>query len=632
MSPHHGARGPEKSENFWDTTKRLFRELRPEYVRIAASLILTALAVAFTVAGPKLLGDGTNIIFNGVAARYIPAGMTKAQYVEQLRAEGETQLADMLASMEIVPGSGVDFGALAKVLIIAASVYALAALFHYLIGLIVRMMVQQTGYRMRNQVQAKIDKLPLSFIDSRRRGDLMSRVTNDVDNVTQSLQQVIAQVFEGLLTIIGILIMMFWISWRLAILAIIVVPLGGVVAGFIAKKAQPYFRKQWKATGDLGGIVEEAYTGHEVVQAFGMRDAFMGKFDQENERLFTSATRAQAISSLMRPSMQLVSNMSYVLVAVAGGLQVASGAISLGAVQAFIQYSRQFTHPIAALASMASLVQSAVASAERIFEFLDSEEMEPDAEKREGGVDLADATIEFDHVKFGYEPEKTVIHDLSLTVEPGHMVAIVGPTGAGKTTLVNLVMRFYELNGGAIIVNGEPITNINKDDLRSSIGMVLQDTWLFEGTIAENIAYGTSREVTREEVVAAAVAAQADGFICHLPEGYDTVVKDEGANLSQGERQLLTIARAFISKPQILILDEATSSVDTRTEAVIQEAMEKLREGRTSFVIAHRLSTIRSADVILVLEDGDVVEQGNHEELLERGGAYAKLYSLQFGS
>lgn len=631
-SGHHGARGPEKSENFWGTTKRLFRELRPEYVRISASLILTALAVALTVAGPKLLGDGTNIIFNGVAARYIPQGMTKDQYIQQLRAEGDNRLADMLASMEIVPGSGIDFSALASVLMIAATVYALAALFYYLVGLIVRKMVQETGYRMRNQVQGKIDKLPLSFIDSRRRGDLMSRVTNDVDNVTQSLQQVIAQLFEGILTIIGILIMMFWISWRLAILAIIVVPLGGIVAGFIAKKAQPYFRKQWKATGDLGGIVEEAYTGHEVVQAFGMRDAFMGEFDEENERLFKSATRAQAISSLMRPSMQLVSNMSYVLVAVAGGLQVASGTISLGAVQAFIQYSRQFTHPIANLAAMASMVQSAVASAERIFEFLDAEEMDPDAEKSEDGIDLADATIEFDHVKFGYEPGKTVIHDLSLKVEPGHMVAIVGPTGAGKTTLVNLIMRFYELDGGAITINGQPITEINKDDLRSSIGMVLQDTWLFEGTIAENIAYGTSREVTREEVVAAAVAAQADGFICHLPEGYDTVVKDEGANLSQGERQLLTIARAFISRPQILILDEATSSVDTRTEAVIQEAMERLRKGRTSFVIAHRLSTIQSADVILVLEDGDVVEQGSHEELLEKGGTYAKLHNLQFGN
>ncbi|MDO5049238.1 MAG: ABC transporter ATP-binding protein [Actinomycetaceae bacterium] len=627
----HGGRGVEKSQNFWGSTKRLLKELRPEYVRISASLILTAIAVALTVAGPKLLGDGTNIIFNGVASRYIPQGMTKDQYVQQLRAEGQNQLADMLGSMQITPGSGVDFEALARVLMIAVAVYAFASLFYYLVGLIVRLMVQKTGYRMRNQVQAKIDRLPLSFIDSRRRGDLMSRVTNDVDNVTQSMQQVIAQLFEGLLTIIGILVMMFWISWRLAILAIVVVPLGGVVAGFIAKKAQPYFRKQWKATGDLGGVVEEAYTGHEVVQAFGLRGEFIGQFDEANERLYSASARAQGISMLMRPAMQLVSNLSYVLVAVAGGLQVASGAISLGSVQAFIQYSRQFTHPIAHLASMASMVQSAIASAERIFEFLDAEEMEPDAQRRVAGLDLADATIRFEDVRFSYEPGEPVIRGLSLTVEPGHMIAIVGPTGAGKTTLVNLVMRFYELDSGAITIDGRSIADINKDDLRSGIGMVLQDTWLFEGTISDNIAYGANREVSKEEIVAAAVAAQADSFIRHLPDGYDTIVKDEGSNLSQGERQLLTIARAFISKPQILILDEATSSVDTRTEAVIQEAMERLREGRTSFVIAHRLSTIRSADVILVMEDGDVVEQGTHEELLKKGGEYAKLHSLQFG-
>lgn len=617
------------TKDFWGSVKRLFAELRPQHLRIWITVFLTALAVALTVAGPKLLGDGTNIIFNGVASSFIPEGMTKAQYVTQLRAEGNNQLAQMLESMTLTPGSSVDFEALARVLLLAFTVYACASAAYFTVGMIVRKIVQNTGFALRKKVQDKIDKLPLSYMDSRRRGDLMSRVTNDVDNVTQSLTQMIQQVLESFLTIIGILFMMFWISWRLAILAIIAIPLGAGVAGMIAKKAQPYFRQQWQATGQLGGIVEEAYTGHEVMQAFSMNDEFLSQFDEANESLYNSAVRAQAISSLMRPAMMLTSNISYILVAVAGGLQVAAGAISLGGVQAFIQYSRQIGHPISALASLATLAQSMVASAERIFEFLDAKEMDEDAAK-EGPVDLREALITFEHVRFGYDPEKPVIHDLSLTVEPGHMVAIVGPTGAGKTTLVNLLMRFYEIDAGRIAINGRSIADINKDDLRAGIGMVLQDTWLFEGTIAENIAYGANRDVEMEEVVAAAKKAQAHSFIRHLPQGYDTVVKAEGSNLSQGERQLLTIARAFISHPDILILDEATSSVDTRTEVVIQEAMERLRKGRTSFVIAHRLSTIRSADVILVLEDGDVVEQGSHKELLAAGGAYAKLYALQF--
>lgn len=617
------------TKDFWGSVKRLFGELSPEHLRIWLTVLLTALAVSLTVAGPKLLGDGTNIIFNGVASSFIPEGMTKAEYVIQLRAQGNNQLAQMLESMNLTPGSSVDFEALARVLLLAFAVYALASLAYFSVGMIVRKIVQNTGFTLRKKVQDKIDKLPLSYMDSHRRGDLMSRVTNDVDNVTQSLTQMIQQVLESFLTIIGILFMMFWISWRLAILAIIAIPLGTVAAGLIAKKAQPYFRQQWKATGQLGGIVEEAYTGHEVMQAFSMNDEFLSQFDRANESLYDSAVRAQSISSLMRPAMMLTSNISYILVAVAGGLQVAAGAISLGGVQAFIQYSRQIGHPISALASLATLAQSMVASAERIFEFLDAQEMDQDAPK-ESPVDLRDASITFEHVRFGYDPEKPVIRDLSLTVEPGHMVAIGGPTGAGKTTLVNLLMRFYEIDSGKIAINGRSIADINKDDLRAGIGMVLQDTWLFEGTIAENIAYGAGRDVSMDEVVAAAKKAQAHSFIRHLPQGYDTVVKAEGSNLSQGERQLLTIARAFISRPDILILDEATSSVDTRTEAVIQEAMERLRKGRTSFVIAHRLSTIRSADVILVLEDGDVVEQGSHEELLAAQGAYAKLHALQF--
>lgn len=463
------------TKDFWGSVKRLFGELRPEHLRIWLTVLLTALAVSLTVAGPKLLGDGTNIIFNGVASSFIPEGMTKAEYVIQLRAQGNNQLAQMLESMNLTPGSSVDFEALARVLLLAFAVYALASLAYFSVGMIVRKIVQNTGFTLRKKVQDKIDKLPLSYMDSRRRGDLMSRVTNDVDNVTQSLTQMIQQVLESFLTIIGILFMMFWISWRLAILAIIAIPLGTVAAGLIAKKARPYFRQQWKATGQLGGIVEEAYTGHEVMQAFSMNDEFLSQFDRANESLYDSAVRAQSISSLMRPAMMLTSNISYILVAVAGGLQVAAGAISLGGVQAFIQYSRQIGHPISALASLATLAQSMVASAERIFEFLDAQEMDQDAPK-ENPVDLRDASITFEHVRFGYDPEKPVIRDLSLTVEPGHMVAIVGPTGAGKTTLVNLLMRFYEIDSGKIAISGRSIADINKDDLRAGIGMVLQDT------------------------------------------------------------------------------------------------------------------------------------------------------------
>ncbi len=589
-------------------------------------LIGMAIGVAAGVAGPKLLGDGTDLIYDGVT------------------------------------GTGVDFVGLSRILLTALAIYLVAAAVRFMAGLVVRSAVQNTGFRFRREVAEKVDRIPLSYLDSKRRGDLMSRMTNDVDNVTDTLQQSVTQVFDSVLTVLGVLAMMTWMSWRLTLLALIVIPLGALAAAIIAKKAQPQFYCQWEATGEVGAVVEEAYTGHQVAQAYGLGDELREQFSTANEKLFGASFKAQAISSLMPPVMMLVGNLSYVVVAVGGGFQVISGALSIGAVQAFIQYSRQFSQPIAQLASIASLLQSGLASVERIFDFLDAPEMDQEldsAATREGSTQAAgpahgvtddgaktDANagetgafaggsygnkpIVFDHVRFGYSPDKVILHDMNLTVNPGEMVAIVGPTGAGKTTLVNLVMRFYELDSGSIRIGSTPISQISKDELRSHIGMVLQETWLFHGTIAENIAFGARHDVTRDDIVAAAKAAQADRFIRQLPEGYDTVIDDEGGSLSVGERQLLTIARVFISRPDILILDEATSSVDTRTERVVKKAMDRLRQGRTSFVIAHRLSTIVDADVILVLQDGDVVEQGRHDELLAQDGAYRQLYQAQF--
>lgn len=630
MSSRFGPSPTGKPQNFGQTIRRLLSHLGGERVRIAVVLLLTVLSVSLGVLGPKFLGDGTNVIFEGVAARMIPSGMTKEQFVVQLKNDGRSDLASLIERLTIPDVPGIDYPALAKILAIVLAVYLLSVVFQFIAGLILRTVVQNVGWRLRTDVQAKLDRLPLSYLDQHRRGDLMSRMTNDIDNVTQTLQQTVSRIFDAILTVIGVLIMMLWISWSLALLALITVPLGAVVATVIARKARPHFRNRWAATGDLGGVVEEAYTGHQVVQAFGLGDEFLAEFDQENDRLYHSSVRAEAISMLMQPAMMLVSNLSYIIVAVAGGLQVATGRISLGAVQAFIQYSRQFSQPLQQIAAMANLLQSGAASAERIFTLLDAAELDDDAPPSATAVSFDGASINFDHVKFGYLPQTPVIHDLTLDVSAGQMVAIIGPTGAGKTTLVNLLMRFYEVDDGAIRIDGRDIRDINKQDLRSRIGMVLQDTWLFHGTISDNIAYGARGSATQDEIVAAAIEAQADRFIRQLPAGYDTIISEDASNLSSGEQQLLTIARAFIANPEILILDEATSSVDTRTERVIQDAMEKLRQGRTSFVIAHRLSTIRDADTILVLEDGDVVEQGNHTELLKANGAYARLYRAQF--
>lgn len=521
-----------------------------------------------------------------------------------------------------------DFNAIGTVLLWVLGLYLAAWIFSVFQARLAAGAINQTVNRLRADVDTKLSRLPLSYFDRQSRGEVLSRVTNDIDNIGQSMQQTMGQIVNSLLTIVGVLAMMFWISWLLALIALISVPLSVVVAARIGKRAQPQFVAQWKTTGKLNGHIEEMYTGHALVKVFGRQKEAAETFRQENDALFASAFKAQFISGIIQPAMMLIGNLNYVLVAVVGGLRVASGALSIGDVQAFIQYSRQFSQPLTQVASMANLVQSGVASAERVFELLDAEEQSPEPLHPERPAELR-GLVAFEDVAFRYDPETPLIEDLSLKVEPGQTVAIVGPTGAGKTTMVNLLMRFYEVSGGRITLDGVDIAAMSREDLRSGIGMVLQDTWLFGGTIADNIAYG-STGATREQVVEAAKAAHVDRFVRTLPDGYDTVIDDEGTGVSAGEKQLITIARAFLAQPSILVLDEATSSVDTRTEVLIQRAMARLRSGRTSFVIAHRLSTIRDADVILVMENGAIVEQGSHDELIASDGAYAKLYQAQF--
>ncbi|MEU2059171.1 ABC transporter ATP-binding protein [Streptomyces sp. NPDC013455] len=622
--------GPDqRSMDFKGSGKRLVAQFRPERLTIYALLLCVVISVGLSVMGPKILGRATDLVFSGIVGRELPAGQTKEQVLAGMREHGRGRIADMLQGTDFTPGKGIDFGAVGDVLLLALGTFLAAGLLMAVATRLVNRAVNRTVHRLREDIEGKLSRLPLSYFDKRQRGEVLSRATNDIDNIGQTLQQSMGQLINSVLTVIGVLVMMFWVSWLLALVALVTVPLSFVVATRVGKRSQPHFVQQWRSTGKLNAHIEEMYTGHTLVKVFGRQEESARQFAEQNEALYEAGFRAQFNSGVMQPLMVFVSNLNYVLVAVVGGLRVASGALSIGDVQAFIQYSRQFSMPLTQIASMANLVQSGVASAERVFELLDAEEQEADPVPGERPAELR-GRVRLEHVSFRYDPEKPLIEDLSLTVEPGHTVAIVGPTGAGKTTLVNLLMRFYDVSGGRITLDGVDIRRMTRDELRSGIGMVLQDTWLFGGTIAENIAYGASREVTRGEIEEAARAAHADRFIRTLPDGYDTVIDDEGSGVSAGEKQLITIARAFLSDPVILVLDEATSSVDTRTEVLIQKAMAKLATGRTSFVIAHRLSTIRDADTILVMENGSIVEQGAHAELLAAGGAYARLYQAQF--
>jgi len=619
---------PGKARDFGTSFRRLLGWLRPDRVKLSLVLVLGVASVAFTIVGPRILGHATNLLFDGVIGGRLPAGTTPEQAIAALRAQGQGQLADMLSGMDFTPGIGVDFGAIGATLGILAAVYLVSSLFGWAQQYLTAGVVQRTIYRLREAVDLKLARLPLRYFDSHPRGDLLSRLTNDIDNIANTMMQSLTQLITAGLSIVGVLIMMLTISPLLTVISLGAVPLAVVVTVLIARRSQRQFAAQWERTGNVDGYIEEVFTGHSVVRVFGRRRAVIERFEQENDQLYQASFKAQFISGIIQPAMMFVSNLNYVAVAVVGGLRVAQGTLSLGDVQAFIQYSRQFTQPMTQTAAIANVLQSTAASAERVFEVLDEAEEEPDTSDP-AVIGATEGRIALDDVSFRYLPEAPLIEGLTLEVPAGETVAIVGPTGAGKTTLVNLLLRFYEIDRGRIAIDGVDTRQMTRGGLRRLFGMVLQDPWLFRGTIRENIAYGREG-ATDQQVEAAARAARADHFIHTLPDGYQTIVDDDATNISQGEKQLLTIARAFLADPQILILDEATSSVDTRTEVLIQQAMAELMKGRTSFVIAHRLSTIRRAHTILVMDHGAIVEQGSHEELMARRGSYYDLYHSQF--
>lgn len=599
--PMRGAMPTDKAKDFKGTLKRLLGYVKHYKKSIILVFIAAILSTIFSIVSPKILGKATTKIFEGI----------------MMKVKG-------------VPGAFIDFNYIGKILILLIVLYVISSVFSYIQQYIMAIVAQKTVYDMRNDVYDKLNKLPLKFFDAHTHGELLSRVSNDIDNISSTLQQSITQLITSIVTIIGVIVMMLTISPIMTIVTIVTLPLGVIFVRPIIKRSQGQFIKQQRVIGELNGHVEEMYTGHDVIKAFNRENNSINTFKNINEDLYSSAWRAQFMSGIMMPVMNFTNNLGYVFVSVIGGILVTRGKIQIGDIQAFIQYSKQFAQPISQTANIANIIQSTVASAERVFELLDEEEMikDPVPSKK---IENPQGMVEFEHVKFGYEEDHILIDDMNINVLPGQTVAIVGPTGAGKTTLVNLLLRFYELNGGRILIDGLDIKEMNREDLRDVFGMVLQDTWLFKGTIKENIAYGT-KETTDEHIIAVAKAANADHFIRTLPKGYDTEINEEASNISQGQKQLLTIARAMLKNPKILILDEATSSVDTRTEINIQRAMNKMMEGRTSFVIAHRLSTIKDADIILVMKAGDVIEKGNHEELLAKGGVYADLYNSQFSN
>lgn len=618
----------EKPRNFMGSLKRLLGYLKPQLIPLIIVIVFAVVSTIFMIIAPKMLGKATNVLFEGIIGKMMPPNMTKDQAIEFLKFSGRDQIAQMLGPMNIVPGQGVNFSRLATILLTLLGVYALSAFFNWLQQYLMAGVAQKTVYNLRKEVDEKLARLPLKFYDSHPHGDLLSRVTNDIDNIGHTLQQTLVQLITAVVTVIGVLIMMLTISPLLTLITLTVIPLALLVTMFVIKHSQKQFVIQWDSTGELNGHVEESYTGFNVIKAFNKHWDMQKEFDEENERLREATFKAQFVSSLIRPFIGLINNLNYVIVSVVGGLRVANGVMTLGDIQAFIQYSRQFTMPIIQTSSIINVLQSTVASAERVFELLDEEEEIPDPENPVV-LDKVEGHVKFENVYFSYEPQKPLIENLNLEAKPGQSVAIVGPTGAGKTTLVNLLMRFYDVDAGRITLDGVDIRQMRRADLRKNFGMVLQDAWLFRGTIKDNIAYG-KEGATDEEIVKAAQAAYVDYFIRTLPKGYDTIIDEDATNLSQGQRQLITIARAFLANPPLLILDEATSSVDTRTEVLIQEAMNNLMEGRTSFVIAHRLSTIRNADIIVVMNHGRVVEQGNHKELIAKKGFYYDLYMSQF--